>query len=164
METRGHSASVPKSAILRRTSTLTSADAELRLINGLSIIGKFDGEFTSHSQTTDRCVLRVRGISGSGARHGATGNILQHSHFRLLSCGRVCLVQVRSRWARLNRVQHENEDDDQITPTAPDGPGAVPARRAPRRIRIRIMKDRPEHAPTMSARSASTSNSPLFGV
>jgi uncharacterized protein with beta-barrel porin domain len=30
---------------------LTSAGAELRLINGVSLLGKFDGEFAAHSQT-----------------------------------------------------------------------------------------------------------------
>jgi hypothetical protein len=27
------------------------AGAELRLVNGVSLLGKFDGEFASHSQT-----------------------------------------------------------------------------------------------------------------
>jgi outer membrane autotransporter protein len=34
-----------------KNSALTSAGAELRLINGVSVIGKFDGEFASHSRT-----------------------------------------------------------------------------------------------------------------
>jgi outer membrane autotransporter protein len=34
-----------------KNSALTSAGAELRLINGLSLLGKFDGEFAGHSQT-----------------------------------------------------------------------------------------------------------------
>jgi autotransporter-associated beta strand protein len=34
-----------------KNSTLTSAGAELRLINGVSVLAKFDGEFASHSQT-----------------------------------------------------------------------------------------------------------------
>ena len=34
-----------------RNSALTSAGAELRLINGVSLLAKFDGEFAAHSQT-----------------------------------------------------------------------------------------------------------------
>jgi len=34
-----------------KNSALTSAGAELRLINGFSVLAKFDGEFASHSQT-----------------------------------------------------------------------------------------------------------------
>ena len=34
-----------------KNSALTSAGAELRLINGVSVLGKFDGEFATHSQT-----------------------------------------------------------------------------------------------------------------
>jgi uncharacterized protein with beta-barrel porin domain len=34
-----------------KNSALTSAGAELRLINGVSLLGKFDGEFAAHSQT-----------------------------------------------------------------------------------------------------------------
>jgi autotransporter-associated beta strand protein len=34
-----------------KNSALTSAGAELRLINGVSVLAKFDGEFASHSQT-----------------------------------------------------------------------------------------------------------------
>jgi outer membrane autotransporter protein len=34
-----------------KNSALASAGAELRLINGVSLLGKFDGEFASHSQT-----------------------------------------------------------------------------------------------------------------
>jgi outer membrane autotransporter protein len=34
-----------------KNSALTSAGAELRLINGFSLLGKFDGEFAAHSQT-----------------------------------------------------------------------------------------------------------------
>jgi outer membrane autotransporter protein len=34
-----------------KNSALTSAGAELRLVNGLSLLGKFDGEFAAHSQT-----------------------------------------------------------------------------------------------------------------
>jgi outer membrane autotransporter protein len=34
-----------------KNSALTSAGAELRLINGVSLVGKFDGEFAAHSQT-----------------------------------------------------------------------------------------------------------------
>jgi autotransporter-associated beta strand protein/T5SS/PEP-CTERM-associated repeat protein len=34
-----------------KNSALTSAGAELRLINGISLLGKFDGEFAAHSQT-----------------------------------------------------------------------------------------------------------------
>ena len=34
-----------------KSSALTSAGAELRLINGVSLLGKFDGEFAAHSQT-----------------------------------------------------------------------------------------------------------------
>jgi outer membrane autotransporter protein len=34
-----------------KNSALTSAGAELRLINGFSPLGKFDGEFAAHSQT-----------------------------------------------------------------------------------------------------------------
>ena len=32
-------------------SALTSAGAELRLANGIALLGKFDGEFASHSST-----------------------------------------------------------------------------------------------------------------
>src|SRR5262245_37442169 len=34
-----------------KNSTLTSAGAELHLANGVSLLGKFDGEFASHSST-----------------------------------------------------------------------------------------------------------------
>jgi hypothetical protein len=34
-----------------KNSALTSAGAELRLANGLTLVGKFDGEFASHSST-----------------------------------------------------------------------------------------------------------------
>jgi uncharacterized protein with beta-barrel porin domain len=34
-----------------KNSALTSAGAELRLINGVSVLAKFDGEFATHSQT-----------------------------------------------------------------------------------------------------------------
>jgi len=34
-----------------KNSALTSAGAELRLANGVALIGKFDGEFASHSST-----------------------------------------------------------------------------------------------------------------
>ena len=34
-----------------KNSALTSAGAELRLINGVSLLGKFDGEFAAQSQT-----------------------------------------------------------------------------------------------------------------
>jgi uncharacterized protein with beta-barrel porin domain len=34
-----------------KNSALTSAGAELRLINGVSLLTKFDGEFAAHSQT-----------------------------------------------------------------------------------------------------------------
>jgi outer membrane autotransporter protein len=34
-----------------KNSALASAGAELRLINGVSLLGKFDGEFAGHSQT-----------------------------------------------------------------------------------------------------------------
>jgi len=34
-----------------KNSALTSAGAELRLINGISLLGKFDGEFATHSHT-----------------------------------------------------------------------------------------------------------------
>src|SRR5262245_15391194 len=34
-----------------KNSALTSAGAELRLANGIALIGKFDGEFASHSST-----------------------------------------------------------------------------------------------------------------
>jgi uncharacterized protein with beta-barrel porin domain len=34
-----------------KNSALTSAGAELRLANGVSLIGKFDGEFARGSQT-----------------------------------------------------------------------------------------------------------------
>ena len=38
-------------AMPAKNSALTSAGAELRLINGFSVLAKFDGEFASHSQT-----------------------------------------------------------------------------------------------------------------
>jgi uncharacterized protein with beta-barrel porin domain len=34
-----------------KNSALTSAGGELRLVNGVSLLGKFDGEFAAHSQT-----------------------------------------------------------------------------------------------------------------
>ena len=34
-----------------KNSALTSAGAELRLMNGVSVLAKFDGEFATHSQT-----------------------------------------------------------------------------------------------------------------
>jgi hypothetical protein len=34
-----------------QNSALASAGAELRLANGVSLLGKFDGEFASHSTT-----------------------------------------------------------------------------------------------------------------
>ena len=34
-----------------QNSALASAGAELRLANGISLLGKFDGEFASHSST-----------------------------------------------------------------------------------------------------------------
>ena len=34
-----------------KNSALTSAGAELRLANGVSLLAKFDGEFASHSST-----------------------------------------------------------------------------------------------------------------
>ena len=34
-----------------KNSTLTSAGAELRLANGVTLLGKFDGEFAAHSRT-----------------------------------------------------------------------------------------------------------------
>jgi autotransporter-associated beta strand protein len=34
-----------------KNAALTSAGAELRLVNGISLLGKFDGEFAAHSQT-----------------------------------------------------------------------------------------------------------------
>ena len=34
-----------------KSSALTSAGAELRLMNGVSLLGKFDGEFAAHAQT-----------------------------------------------------------------------------------------------------------------
>jgi outer membrane autotransporter protein len=42
---------IVQGAMPAKNSVLTSAGAELRLINGASIIGKFDGEFATHSQT-----------------------------------------------------------------------------------------------------------------
>jgi hypothetical protein len=38
-------------AIPAKNSALTSAGAELRLANGLTLLAKFDGEFASHSST-----------------------------------------------------------------------------------------------------------------
>jgi hypothetical protein len=35
----------------QENAALTSAGAELRLVNGVSLLGKFDGEFAAHSQT-----------------------------------------------------------------------------------------------------------------
>ena len=34
-----------------KNSALASAGAELRLVNGVSLLGKFDGEFAAHSHT-----------------------------------------------------------------------------------------------------------------
>jgi hypothetical protein len=34
-----------------KNSALASAGAELRLINGVSLLGKFDGEFANRAQT-----------------------------------------------------------------------------------------------------------------
>jgi uncharacterized protein with beta-barrel porin domain len=38
-------------ATLAKNSALTSAGAELRIANGVSLLAKFDGEFASHSST-----------------------------------------------------------------------------------------------------------------
>src|SRR6266498_2774138 len=38
-------------ATLAQNSALTSAGAELRLANGVTLLAKFDGEFASHSST-----------------------------------------------------------------------------------------------------------------
>jgi len=38
-------------AVPAKDSTLVSAGAEYRLANGLTLLGKFDGEFASHSTT-----------------------------------------------------------------------------------------------------------------
>jgi uncharacterized protein with beta-barrel porin domain len=38
-------------AIPAKNSALTSAGAELRLANGVTLLAKFDGEFASHSST-----------------------------------------------------------------------------------------------------------------
>jgi hypothetical protein len=35
----------------RQNSTLASAVAELRLVSGVPLLGKFDGQLTNHSQT-----------------------------------------------------------------------------------------------------------------
>ena len=37
--------------LLNPEAALTSAGAELRLANGVVLLGKFDGEFASHSST-----------------------------------------------------------------------------------------------------------------
>jgi autotransporter-associated beta strand protein len=42
---------VVNGATTAKNSALTSAGAELRLANGVALIGKFDGEFASHSST-----------------------------------------------------------------------------------------------------------------
>jgi len=42
---------VVNGATLAKNSALTSAGAELRLANGVSLLAKFDGEFASHSST-----------------------------------------------------------------------------------------------------------------
>jgi uncharacterized protein with beta-barrel porin domain len=38
-------------AIPAKNSALTSAGVELRLANGVTLLGKFDGDFASHSST-----------------------------------------------------------------------------------------------------------------
>jgi uncharacterized protein with beta-barrel porin domain len=38
-------------ALPAKNSALTSAGAELRLANGITMLAKFDGEFASHSTT-----------------------------------------------------------------------------------------------------------------
>ena len=38
-------------ALPTKNSALTSAGAELRLVNGITLLAKFDGEFASHSST-----------------------------------------------------------------------------------------------------------------
>jgi hypothetical protein len=38
-------------ALPAKNSALTSAGAELRLVNGVTLLAKFDGEFASHSST-----------------------------------------------------------------------------------------------------------------
>jgi len=38
-------------ATLPKNSALTSAGAELRVANGVTLLAKFDGEFASHSST-----------------------------------------------------------------------------------------------------------------
>ena len=42
---------VVNGATLPKNSALTSAGAELRLANGVTLLAKFDGEFASHSST-----------------------------------------------------------------------------------------------------------------
>src|SRR5262249_50112295 len=38
-------------AVPAKDAALVSAGAELRLVNGVTLLGKFDGEFASHAQT-----------------------------------------------------------------------------------------------------------------
>jgi len=38
-------------AVPAKNAALASAGAELRLLNGVSLLAKFDGEFANHSQT-----------------------------------------------------------------------------------------------------------------
>jgi uncharacterized protein with beta-barrel porin domain len=42
---------VVNGATAAKNSALASADAELRLAGGVSVLGKFDGEFTARSST-----------------------------------------------------------------------------------------------------------------
>ena len=52
-------------ATLPKNSALTSAGAELRLANGVTLLAKFDGEFASHSMTyagTDPLQVVARGV------------------------------------------------------------------------------------------------------
>jgi outer membrane autotransporter protein len=57
-----------------KNAALTSAGAELRLVNGISLLGKFDGEFAAHSQTYAgtpalRLVIRRRHLLTRDARY-----------------------------------------------------------------------------------------------
>jgi outer membrane autotransporter protein len=57
-----------------KNSALTSAGAELRLINGVSLLGKFDGEFATRTprRTPEPAPCGIRGSAGRVPTHLAT--------------------------------------------------------------------------------------------
>jgi autotransporter-associated beta strand protein len=64
-----------------KNSALTSAGAELRLANGVSLLAKFDGEFASHSSTyaaPASCAIRGEACPGRSATCSRVPGAAQH--------------------------------------------------------------------------------------